>query len=69
MLVSFNLLLTIFRTDHIISELESDFHCPAVDDPLFRKVGVGAYIATVLAPELAVMLIKDDMKADDEEAR
>ena len=30
-------------------------------------VGVGAYVVTVLVPELAVILIKEDMKVDDDE--
>lgn len=32
-----------------------------------REVGVGAYVVTVLVPELAAMLIKEDMKVDDDE--
>jgi len=30
-------------------------------------VGAGAYIVTVLVPDLMVMLIKEDMKVDDDE--
>ena len=34
-----------------------------------RITGVADYVVTVLVPELAVMLIKEDMRACDEEAR
>jgi hypothetical protein len=68
MLVSFSLLLTIFRAEHIIIELRSDFPRRAAKDRLLREIGVGAYVITVLVPELAVMLIKKDMKVDNESA-
>jgi hypothetical protein len=55
--------------EYIIFELRSDFPRRAAEDPLLRMVGVGAYVVTVLVPELAVMLIKEDMKVDDETAR
>jgi hypothetical protein len=58
-----------FRVEHITFELRSDFPRRAVEDRLLRKVGVGEYVATVLGPELAVMLIKEDMKVCDETAR
>jgi hypothetical protein len=53
--------------EHIIFELRSDFPQRMLEDPLLRMVGVGAYVVTVLVPELAVMLIKEDMKVDDDE--
>ena len=31
--------------------------------------GVSSYVQTVLVPELAVLLIKDDMQVNDAEAR
>ena len=37
------------------------------EDPLLRMAGVGVYVATVLVPELAVILIKEDMKMDNDE--
>jgi len=50
--------------EHIIFELRSDF------PRLLRMVGVGSYVITVLVPELAVILIKEDIKVvDDETAR
>jgi hypothetical protein len=53
--------------EHIIFELRSDFPRRMPKDRLLRMVGVGAYVVTVLVPELAVMLIKEDMKVDDDE--
>jgi len=53
--------------EHIIFKLRSDFRRRLPKDPLLRMVGVGAYVITVLVPELAVMLIKEDMKVDDDE--
>jgi hypothetical protein len=41
----------------------------AVEDWLLRIVGVAEYITSVLIPELAVMLIKNDMKVCDKRAR
>jgi hypothetical protein len=55
--------------EHIIFELTPDFPRRRAEDRLLREVGVGAYVVTVLVPELAVMLIKEDMKVDDEIAR
>jgi hypothetical protein len=37
------------------------------EDPLLRIIGVGVYVVTILVPELAVILIKEDMKMDDDE--
>jgi hypothetical protein len=54
--------------EHIIFELTSDFPRRMNEDPLLRMVRVGAYVVTVLVPKLAVMLIKEDMKVDDETA-
>jgi hypothetical protein len=62
-------LLTIFRTNHIIFEFTPDFRRREAEDQLLRKVGVSSYVVTVLVPELAVMLIKEDMKVGDEAAR
>jgi hypothetical protein len=50
---------------YIIFELRSDFPRRMLEDPLLRIVGVGAYVITVLVPELAVMLIKEDIKVNN----
>ncbi len=41
----------------------------AVDEPLISAGGVAGYVQAVLVPELAVMLVKDDMDVDEEQAR
>jgi hypothetical protein len=53
--------------EHILWKLRSDFPQRMLEDQLLREVGVGAYVVTVLVPELAAMLIKEDMKVDDDE--
>lgn len=63
------MLLTPPRSEHIIFGFRSEIPRLAVEDWLLRIVGVAEYITSVLIPELAVMLIKDDMKVCDERAR
>jgi hypothetical protein len=41
----------------------------ALTDDLIQAVGVAGYTQSVLAPELAVLMVKDDMKVNDEDAR
>jgi hypothetical protein len=41
----------------------------AVTDGLMLTIGIYHFVKAVLVPELAVMLIKKDMKACDESAR
>lgn len=41
----------------------------ASTDKLVSTGGVAGFVQAVLAPELAVMVVKDDMKVDDEQAR
>lgn len=38
-------------------------------DPLVSAGGVAGFVQAVLAPELAVMLVRDDMSVDEERAR
>jgi RTC4-like domain len=52
--------------EHIIFELRSDFPRRMLKDLLLRMVRVGTYIITVLVPELAVILIKEDIKVDND---
>ena len=54
---------------HIIAEFKSELRRSAVTHQLLRTTGVADYIITVLVPEIAVMLIKADMRACDEDAR
>lgn len=41
----------------------------AATDRLVSAAGVAGFVQTVLAPELVIMLVKDDMRVDDEQAR
>lgn len=62
-------LLTALRTEHILAELGPELRRKAATDRLLCTTGVADYINTVLVPELAVMLIKEDMRVGDEMAR
>jgi len=50
-------------------EFGSELRERALTDGLMRAIGIGHYVVTVLVPELAVMLVKEDMKVCDESAR
>jgi hypothetical protein len=54
---------------HIMTEFGDELRRRAVTDRLMRATGVGSYVVTVLVPELAVMLVMEDMKVCDESAR
>lgn len=41
----------------------------ATTDELIKTAGVAGYTQSVLVPELAVLMVKDDMKVSDEDAR
>ncbi|KAJ5964291.1 uncharacterized protein N7479_004167 [Penicillium vulpinum] len=41
----------------------------ATTDELIKTTGVAGYTQSVLVPELAVLMVKDDMKVNDEDAR
>ena len=41
----------------------------AASDEIVKKAGVAGYAQSVLVPELAVRLVKEDMGVDDEGAR
>ncbi|CAI7663892.1 unnamed protein product [Penicillium glandicola] len=41
----------------------------ATTDDLIKTAGVAGYTQSVLVPELAVLMVKDDMKVNDEDAR
>ncbi len=41
----------------------------AATDKLIASAGVAGYVQAVLAPELAVMLVMEDMRVDEDEAR
>ena len=41
----------------------------AASDKLILSAGVAGYVQAVLAPEMAVMLVMEDMRVDEDEAR
>jgi hypothetical protein len=57
------------RVEHILAEFGPELRRRAVSDGLIRVSGLIYYVITVLVPELAVMLIQEDMKVCDETAR
>lgn len=69
MLFQFERFADILRMEQIISLFGSEFPRWTTKDRLLRSVGVADYVVTVLVPELAVMLIKEDMTVCDERAR
>ncbi|KAL8700652.1 MAG: hypothetical protein Q9201_005338 [Fulgogasparrea decipioides] len=55
--------------EYIMSKFASRIRRLAGSDKLVSEGGVSGYVQAVLAPELAVMLVKDDMNVDEEQAR
>jgi hypothetical protein len=55
--------------NRIVLEFGSELSRRAGRDKVLRRAGVPRYVGGVLVPELVVMLIKEDMKVRDEEAR
>ena len=55
------------RADNIMSRFASKLRRLAASDKLVSSGGVSRYVQAVLVPELAVLLIKDDMKLEDED--
>ncbi|KAL8732692.1 MAG: hypothetical protein Q9166_002668 [cf. Caloplaca sp. 2 TL-2023] len=55
--------------DYTMSKFASRLRRLAATDKLVSAGGVAGFVQAVLAPELAVMLVKDDMNVDEEQAR
>ena len=55
--------------ENIISHFSHKIRRRAASDSLVSTGGVSAFVQAVLTPELAVMLVKEDMETDDEGAR
>ncbi|KAI9812456.1 MAG: hypothetical protein M1827_004687 [Pycnora praestabilis] len=55
--------------ESIMSIFSSKIRKLASTDKIISSGGVSGYVQVVLVPELAVMLVKEDMRLDDEEAR
>ena len=52
-----------------MSRFASKLRRLAASDKLISSGGVSRYVQAVLVPELAVLLIKDDMRVDEDRAR
>lgn len=57
------------RTENIISHFASQLRRLAASDKLVSSRGVSGYVQAVLVPELANMLVREDMGVDEESAR
>ncbi|PGH09297.1 hypothetical protein GX51_00739 [Blastomyces parvus] len=55
--------------DAIISRFAGKFKQLAPTDDLIKAAGVSGFVQSVMVPELAVMLVKEDMSLDDADAR
>ncbi|KAI4171429.1 MAG: hypothetical protein LQ343_004285 [Gyalolechia ehrenbergii] len=55
--------------EYIMANFASRIRRMAGTDKLISAGGVSGFVQAVLAPELAVLLVKDDMRVDDEQAR
>ena len=55
--------------EHILAEFGPELRRRAVSDRLIHASGLIYYVIIVLVPELAVMLIQEDMKVCDETTR
>jgi hypothetical protein len=55
--------------EHILAECGSELRQRVVSDGIIRTSGLIYYVITVLVPELAVMLIQEDMEVCDKTAR
>jgi RTC4-like domain len=55
--------------EHILAEFGPELRRRSDSDRLIRATGVSDFVITVLVPELAVMLVKEDMKVCDKTAR
>lgn len=62
-------LSTLYRMENIIRHFSHKIRRRAASDSLVSTGGVSAFVQAVLTPELAVMLVREDMKTDDEGAR
>ena len=54
--------------ENIISTFSPQIRRLAASDKLISSRGVSGYVQAVLVPELAVLLVKEDMGVDDDES-
>lgn len=57
------------RAENVMLRFSSKIRCLAASDKLIALDGVSGYVQTVLVPELAVLLVKDDMGVNEDCAR
>ena|SRR6266498_4318475 len=57
------------RGEFIFDKFEPELRSHSLKDWLILRTDVPEYVMSVLTPELALMLIKDDLKINDEQAR
>lgn len=55
--------------DAIINHFAGKFKHLAPTDGLIKAAGVSGFVQSVMVPELAVMLVKEDMNIEDADAR
>lgn len=58
-----------YRLQAIVDRFSLRMRRLAATDEIVKKAGVAGYAQSVLVPELAVRLVKEDMGVDDEGAR
>lgn len=61
--------LTNSRVENIMARFAPKLRRLAASDKLIASGGVSGYVQAVLVPELAVLLVMDDMNVDQDEAR
>jgi hypothetical protein len=54
---------------NIITHFTDKLHRLSTEDKLISSSSVSHYVQAVLAPEMAVLLVKEDMGLDDDAAR
>ncbi|KAI9740976.1 MAG: hypothetical protein M1834_002687 [Cirrosporium novae-zelandiae] len=55
--------------DLLITTFSSNLQTAQSEDSLLKSLSVPIYVQEVLVPELTIILVKDDMNVDDEQAR
>ena len=55
--------------ENIMTSFAPQIRRLAASDKLIALAGVAGYVQAVLAPELAVRLVMEDMRVDEDEAR
>lgn len=59
----------VLRVDTLIRHFARKMRKLAPSDKLIKNASVAGFVQAVLVPELTLLFVKEDMDADDEEAR